>query len=269
MARRALTQATRFGVEFLSPQEVKEIELKDSYKILHLMDGSSINTKAVVITTGVDYRKLETTGVPDFTGAGVYYGAATTEAAGCKDREVYIVGGGNSAGQGAMYLSKFAKNVYILIRKPDLTATMSSYLIDQIAATPNIHVMGHTEITEAFGKEEHLSELLLLNRQSKESSRVPANALFIFIGAKPYTEWLNKMLLLDEKGFIITGPGLERHPNYKKIWKLNRAPHVLETCIPGIFAAGDVRAGAMARVASAVGEGSMSISFVHRYLAEI
>jgi thioredoxin reductase (NADPH) len=268
LSRRAITQATRFGVEFLSPQSVVKIEHQPPYKKIHLADGSHVNTKSVVITTGVDYRKLETKGVPDFTGAGVYYGAATTEASSCSNKEVYIVGGGNSAGQGAVYLSRFAKNVHILIRRPDLTATMSSYLIDQIDEIDNIKVMGHTEIVEAFG-EDHLQKLRIKNNQSQEEWEADANALFIFIGAKPYTDWLNEHLLLDQKGFILTGPLLEQSEDFKKIWKYHRPPFVLETCVPGIFAAGDVRSGAMARVASAVGEGSMAISFVHRYLAEL
>lgn len=268
LSRRAITQATRFGVEFLSPQSVVKIEHQPPYKKIHLADGTHVNAKAVVITTGVDYRKLETKGVPNFTGAGVYYGAATTEASSCSNKEVYIVGGGNSAGQGAVYLSRFAKNVHILIRRPDLTATMSSYLIDQIDEIDNINVMGHTEILEAFG-EDHLQKLRIKNNQSQEEREVDANALFIFIGAKPYTDWLHEHLLLDPKGFILTGPLLEQAEDFKKVWKYPRAPFVLETCVPGIFSAGDVRSGAMARVASAVGEGSMAISFVHRYLAEL
>jgi len=268
LTRRAITQATRFGTEFVSPGDVKEIRLRDGYKIIVLDDGTEIPARAVVITTGVDYRKLETKGIGDFTGAGVYYGAATTEAAACKNKEVFVVGGGNSAGQAAMYLSKFAKNVYILIRKDDLTSTMSSYLIDQIAGTENIHVWGGSEITEGHGTGK-LEQLTIENIHTRETKTVQADALYIFIGAKPYTEWIGLDILKDEKGFVETGRDLKSHDSFNKIWKLERDPYLLETSSPGIFAAGDVRAGAMNRVASAVGEGSMSISFVHKYLAEV
>jgi thioredoxin reductase (NADPH) len=268
LTRRAITQATRFGTDFLSPQSVIEIKTKDNYKTIILEDKREINTKSIVITTGVDYRKLETKGMGEFTGAGVYYGAATTEAASCKDKEVYVVGGGNSAGQGAMYLSKFAMNVYIIIRKEDLSSTMSAYLIDQINATSNIHVIAKTEIIEAHG-EGRIQQLTLENIDTKEAKKVPADAVYIFIGAKPFTEWVSKDILKDEKGFIETGRDMKTHEHFHKIWKLPRDPYLLETSSPGIFAAGDVRAGAMNRVASAVGEGSMAISFVHKYLSEI
>ncbi|MCG8389108.1 MAG: FAD-dependent oxidoreductase [Cytophagales bacterium] len=267
LSRRAITQATRFGIEFLSPQEVVDVKLKDNYKILTLSDGSEINAKSVVITTGVNYRKLEAKGVDDFTGAGVYYGAANTEANACKNEEVYIVGGGNSAGQAAMYLANFASNVYILVRKPDLSVSMSQYLIDQIDNTPNIHVLGHTEIVEAKGNE-RLRQLVLKNGKSNEERTVDAGALLIFIGAKPYTDWLRLNIIKDEKGFIETGNGLNKYSDFKTLWKLDREPFLLETCSPGIFAAGDVRAGAMNRVASAVGEGAMAIKFVHEYISE-
>ncbi len=268
LSRRAITQATRFGVDFLSPEEVVGIEIKDNYKILTLGNGNTLNTKSIVITTGVNYRKLETDGVGDFTGAGVYYGAATTEANACRDREVYVVGGGNSAGQGAMYLSQFAKNVYILIRKPDLSETMSHYLIDQIEGTPNIHLLPCSEIVKAKG-DGHLQELDIQDLNDTSTRTAQADALFIFIGAKPYTEWIQTDMLKDKRGFIETGRALVNYPDYRKIWKKQREPYTLETCVPGVFAAGDVRASAMNRVASAVGEGAMAISFVHKYLAEM
>jgi len=268
LTRRAITQATRFGVEFLSPQEVKHISVMENYKTVTLKDDSQINTKSIVIATGVDYRRHPAKGVDDFTGAGVYYGAATTEAAACKDQDVYIVGGGNSAGQGAMYLSQFARNVYILVRKPDLSSTMSSYLIDQINGTENIHLLGRHQVLEAKGSD-HLERLVIENMEEQSQKEVDAAALFIFIGAKPYTDWLGEQLLKDEKGFLLTGRDLYKDENFKNIWKWHREPYNLETCVPGIFAAGDVRSGAMNRVASATGEGAMSISFVHRYLAEI
>jgi len=268
LSRRAMTQATRLGTEFLLALSVKSIDQKDGYKKIILENDKEINTRSVVITTGVDYRKLETTGVANFTGAGIYYGAAVTEAASCKDKEVYVVGGGNSAGQAAMYLSKFAKNVYILIRKEDLSSTMSAYLIDQIKETNNIFIKPKTEIYEAIGNEK-LEKLVLNNIENGEKETKEADALYIFIGAKPFTEWIELNIIKDEKGFIETGRELKNYENFNKIWKQTRDPYLLETSCPGIFAAGDVRAGAMNRVASAVGEGSMAISFVHKYLAEV
>lgn len=268
LARRAITQATRLGAEFLTPSEVKEIKFKDQYKILALADGSELMAKSVVITTGVDYRQLETKGIAEFTGAGIYYGAATTEANACKNKDVYVVGGGNSAGQGAMYLSQFARRVYIMVRKPDLNSTMSAYLIDQINGTDNIEILGYSEILEAMG-DQQLERLKISNKQSEEIREVVAGALFIFIGAKPYTDWMDAHLLKDEKGFLKTGRDILSSLEVKKIWKQEREPYLLETSTPGIFAAGDVRSGAMNRVASAVGEGAMAISLVHKYLEEV
>ena len=266
LSRRAITQATRFGIEFLSPQEVTNIEVKDNYKILTLKDGSAVNTKAVIITSGVDYRTHPANGIDDFTGAGVYYGAATTEANACKNEDVYMVGGGNSAGQAAMYLSKFAKEVFIVIRKPDLSSSMSQYLIDQIGDTPNITVLGNTEVSEVKGSD-RLEKIALKNNTNDQVEEKEAAALFIFIGAKPMTDWIDLDLIKDNRGFLETGQALKNYENFSKNWKLKREPFLLETCIPGIFAAGDVRSGAMNRVASAVGEGSMAIKFVHEYLS--
>ncbi|MEM7654814.1 MAG: FAD-dependent oxidoreductase [Bacteroidota bacterium] len=269
LARRAITQAQRFGIDFLSPQEVDKIEVDGAYKTLHLKDGKQIKTKAVVITTGVDYRKLPAEGVDSFAGAGVYYGAATTEAASVKGKHVYVVGGGNSAGQGAVYLSKFAEQVHILIRKPDLSSSMSSYLIDQINDIDNIEVHGFHQVAKACGGD-HLESLVLEDIQQQQQKEVPAGALFIFIGARPVTDWLStSSLLRDPRGYIETGRELMKYDAYPKIWKLDREPYLLETCQPGIFAAGDVRAGAMNRVASAVGEGAIAIKFVHQYLSEV
>ncbi|MCW3111557.1 MAG: response regulator receiver modulated FAD-dependent pyridine nucleotide-disulfide oxidoreductase, partial [Segetibacter sp.] len=268
LTRRAMTQATRFGTEFLSPQDVKAILEKDGYKRIVLDGGKEINTRTVVITTGVDYRKLETKGIEDFTGAGIYYGAAMTEAATCKDKEVYVVGGGNSAGQAAMYLSKFARNVYIVIRKEDLSSSMSSYLIDQINGTANIHVLAKSEIKEALGKD-RIEQLIIGSIDGGAAEAKQADALYIFIGSRPYTDWIGKEIIRNDKGFIETGRDAKSYDSFDKIWKLKRDPYLLETSSHGIFAAGDVRANAMNRVASAVGEGSMAISFVHKYLAEV
>lgn len=268
LTRRAITQAQRLGAEFLSPQSVNDITQKDGYKHIVLDDGPKIISRTVVITTGVDYRKLEVKGIENFTGAGVYYGAAMTEAAACRDQEVYIIGGGNSAGQGAVYLSKFARSVYIIIRRDSLSYTMSAYLIQQIENIPNIQVLTNTEIAEAEGTN-CLEKLHLVEVNTKKATVHQAAALYIFIGAKPFTDWIKLDIIRDEKGFIETGRELRRYDNFPKIWKHQRDPFLLETSCSGIFAAGDVRSGAMNRVASAVGEGSMAISFVHKYLAEV
>ncbi|MFS4418584.1 FAD-dependent oxidoreductase [Maribacter sp. 2307ULW6-5] len=267
LARRAITQATRFGIEFLSPMGVKGIEVKDSYKIIKLSDGNEVKSKSVVIATGVDYRKLTNTGMEKLSGAGVYYGAATTEAHTCKDGNVYIVGGGNSAGQGAMYLSKFAKKVNIVIRSESLAATMSSYLIDQINNTENIELIPFTEIIEAKG-DKKLQYVVLRNNQTETEEEKDARAIFIFIGAKPYTEWTGDNFIKDDKGFLLTGRAITDHKLSKQFWKKDQPPYLLETSVAGVFAAGDVRNGAMNRVASAVGEGAISISLVHKYLSE-
>lgn len=268
LTRRAISQTVRFGTDFLSPQSVKAITIQNNYKRIILNDGKEIVTKAIVITTGVDYRQLTTPGIPDFTGAGVYYGAALTEAASCKGKVVFIVGGGNSAGQAAMYLSKFATQVNILIRKDSLSYTMSSYLIDQIKGVANICVCICREVVEAKGNG-RLEQLVIKNINTKATYTEDAAALYVFIGAKPYTDWLDKEIITNDKGFIETGRDLRQYDSFPKVWKLERDPYLLETSCAGIFAAGDVRAGAMNRVASAVGEGSMAISFVHKYLAEI
>lgn len=267
LSRRAISQVSRFGVEILSPQEVMDIAIRDNYKIITLKDGSLLNARSVIITTGVDYRALEAIDIEKFTGAGVYYGASTTEAHACRERDVYIIGGGNSAGQSAMYLSNHAARVFIVIRKKDLSSTMSQYLIDQINATANIHLVPETVVGQVYG-DGKLEEICLENTVTNVRQQVRAAALFIFIGAKPITDWIKLDIIKDDKGFIETGRDLLKYETFKKSWKLKREPFLLETCSPGIFAAGDVRSGAMNRVASAVGEGAMAIKFVHEYLAE-
>jgi len=249
---------------------VVSITNNDHYKVITLNNGSTINTKALVITTGVEYRHLPAEGAQDFTGAGVYYGAAMTEASICKGKSVFIVGGGNSAGQGAVYLSKFAKEVKILIRRPDLTSSMSSYLIDQINDIDNIEVIGHREVVKVCGDTDRIERLIIKNREEDTTYEVAADALFIFIGARPRTDWLAEGdIMRDDRGFVITGPELLSTTERRKSWTEERNPFLLETCRPGVFAAGDVRSGAKNRVASAVGEGAMAIKFVHEYLATI
>jgi thioredoxin reductase (NADPH) len=268
LTRRALTQALRFGVELLSPCEVTDIKIIDNYKILTLSNGPEIKTHTIIIATGVDYRTLDVKGINKLTGAGVYYGSATAEAHSCKGKNVIIVGGGNSAGQAAMYLSGFAKNVYIVVRRDSLDSTMSRYLIDQIKLTNNISVMTNSVVDEVIGQN-RLECVTIKNIGTGGQKTEQAEALFIFIGARPVTDWIKLNIFKDSKGFIETGRDLFKNDNFKRTWKLDRDPYPLETCIPGIFCAGDVRAGAMNRVASAVGEGAMTIKLVHEYLAGV
>ncbi|KAA9333332.1 FAD-dependent oxidoreductase [Hymenobacter busanensis] len=267
LAHRAWAQAVRLGAEFLLSQEVTKLCVQDEYKVLTLADGSEVRTRAVVMTPGVSYRQLAVPGIEHLTGAGVYYGAARTEARSCGDQDVYVVGGGNSAGQAAMYLASYARRVFIVIRGESLAASMSAYLIEQIGRTANIELLPFTEVQEVRGQD-HLEEVVLRQNRTGEVQARPARALFVFIGAKPSTEWLCDVLLCDGKGFVVTGRDLVADPRFAAKWKRAREPFALESSVPGIFAAGDSRAGAMARVASAVGEGSMAIKFVHQYLDE-
>ncbi|MGB3592280.1 MAG: FAD-dependent oxidoreductase [Nonlabens sp.] len=268
LTHRAITQAKRFGIEFLSPREVTKITTKDGYKFMELDDGNCVRAKSIVITTGVNYRKLPAKNIEQFTGAGIYYGSSMTEARACEDREVFIVGGGNSAGQSAVYLSNFARNVYIVIRKPDLSHSMSRYLIEQIENIDNITLIGDSNVISVHGEDERLSRITLESNKG-ETKEMPAQALFIFIGNKPHTDWLGINILKDSRGFVKTGRDIVQDKNYSSFWKLDREPFLLETCAPGIFASGDVRSGAMNRVASAVGEGAMAIKFVHEYLSDM
>jgi thioredoxin reductase (NADPH) len=268
LARRAVTQARRFGVEILTPQEVTGIRIQDPYRTLTLADGSEVNCHSLILALGVSWRRLQIPGIDRLTGAGVYYGAAQTEALSCKDEEVYIVGGANSAGQAAMYFSKYARKVIMLVRGESLTKSMSQYLIDQIEATPNIEVRVYSSVVEVKG-ETNLEAIAIANSITGETEIVPAKYLFIFIGAQPRTEWLDGIVDRDEKGFILTGADLQVENRYPKGWKLDRDPFLLETNIPGIFAVGDVRHNSIKRVASGVGEGSICVQFVHRYLAKV
>ena len=263
LARRAVAQATRLGAEILTPAEVTGVRLQDPYRIVSLADGGEVSSHALLIATGVSYRKLDIPGLDRLTGAGVYYGSATTEAFACRDRHVFIVGAGNSAGQAAMYLAKFARSVTMLVRGESLSASMSQYLIDQIGATPNIAVRTHTQVVSVQG-EGNLESVTVCHEPTGERRTLPATALFIFIGALPHTEWVANVVSRDEHGFIRLCNGV-KPPG----WPLERAPFLLESNVPGIFVAGDAREQAMNRIASAVGEGAMAVFFVHRYLATL
>jgi len=268
LARRAVTQARKFGVEILSPQEVTKLRVEGASKFVTLLDGTEIGAKALVIATGVSYRKLAVPGMERVQGAGVYYGAAMTEAAMCKGEDVYIVGGANSAGQAAMFFSQYARRVIVLVRGKSLEAGMSQYLVDQIRAMENISVELNSQVTEVFG-EERLEAISVLCATSGETQKVPTNHLFVFIGAAPRTEWLSDVLMREEKGFILTGPDLMPDGKRPKSWPLDRDPWLLEACIPGVFIAGDVRYRSVKRVASGVGEGANAVQFVHQYLSTV
>ncbi len=268
LARRAVTQARRFGVEILAPQEVCSLRVEGGSKFVKVSDGTEIGAKALVIATGVSYRKLNVPGLEQLQGAGVYYGAAMTEAATCKDEDVYIVGGANSAGQAAMFFSKYARRVVMLVRGASLTLSMSQYLIEQIKQTPNIHVEYNSHVTEAFGTE-RLEALSVLCSTSGETQKVPAASLFIFIGAAPLTDWLAGVVERDEKGFILTGRDLMTDNKLPRGWPLEREPWLLEASVPGVFIAGDVRYRSIKRVASGVGEGANAVQFVHQYLGTV
>lgn len=267
LSRRAITQTLRFGTEILTPQEVKNITVKDGYKITEMMDGTKVHSKTIVIATGVAYRKLDIPGMDEFSGAGVYYGAASVEANACRNESIYIVGGGNSACQAALYMSKFAKEVNIVIRRDALSQTAANYLVENISRTPNIHILTATDVIGCSGSSV-LECIKLKSRNTGEEYTVPAKALFVYIGMKPGTAWLNDIVLKNENGFIITGSDLMKERNYNSFWKLEREPYMSETSVPGIFASGDVRLGAMTGISSAVGEGAMAIRFVRKYLAE-
>jgi thioredoxin reductase (NADPH) len=266
LARRAVTQARRFGVEILTPQEATGIRIQDPYRVIMLADGSEISCHALILAMGVSWRRLNIPGIDRLTGAGVYYGAAQTEAIACKDEDVYLIGGANSAGQAAMYFSKYARQVTMLVRGDSLTKSMSQYLIDQIEATPNITVQTHSSVVEVKG-DTNLSALMIQNQATGEAEIVPATSLFIFIGAEPRTDWLDKMIERDAKGFILTGA--DQNGKRSPGWNLERDPYLLETNVPGIFAVGDVRHDSIKRVASGVGEGSICVQFVHRYLSKV
>ncbi|HSM83221.1 MAG TPA: FAD-dependent oxidoreductase [Nodosilinea sp.] len=269
LARRAVTQARRFGVEILTPQSVQALRADHDYRLLTLSDGSEISAHAVILALGVSWRRLDTPGLEQFAGAGVYYGAAQTEALACEGEDVYLIGGANSAGQAAMNFAKYARSVTMLVRGDSLTKSMSQYLIDQIAATPNITVQTHTSVIEAKGGTQ-LEALVLQNAVTGATETVAAQSLFIFIGAIPHTDWLDGQLQRDQRGYVLTGPDLHHSeiPPHQ-VWSQQRPPFLLETSLPGVFAVGDVRHGSIKRVASGVGEGSICVQFVHQYLGDL
>jgi len=234
------------------------------YRFLQLADGREVSSHCVLLAPGVQYRKLDIPGADRLTGRGIYYGAALVEALACKDEDVFIVGGANSAGQAALHFAKYATKVTMLVRGEGLSATMSKYLIDEIARTSNIVVEARTQILEAIG-DDHLTELKL--RSPSGESQVPASSLFVFIGAAPVTAWLPTCIMRDEKGFILAGPDLRNDGKLPEVWNEKREPFLLESSVPGVFVAGDVRSGSVKRVASAVGEGSIAVQFMHQYLA--
>ena len=268
LARRATAQALRFGVEILTTQEVVCIKVEDPSRGVILKDGSELSCKAMVIATGVSVRKLDVPGIEKLTGAGVYYGAAISEAAHYRDQHVLVVGGANSAGQAAMFFSMYASQVTMLVRSSSLEKGMSQYLVDQINATQNISVSLRTVVTGVKGTD-RLESVTVLEKESGEEREISAPAMFIFVGATPHTQLVGDVLECNRAGFILTGPDLIKDGQRPKNWILKRDPYLLETSVPGIFAAGDVRQGAIRRVASAVGEGAIAVNLVHQYLKTV
>jgi len=268
LSRRAVAQAQRFGVEILTPQEVRSVRVEDRYRVVTLADGTELSGDVLLIATGVSYRKLDVPGVERLTGAGVYYGAAITEALSCRDDDVYVIGGANSAGQAAMYLSQYARSVTLLVRSDSLERSMSRYLIDEIEARDNIHVQLNSGVARVNG-EQNLETVTIRETTSGKEDTVPAAGLFIFIGALPGTDWLDGIVKRDERGFILSGPDLMQDGKRPQGWRLDRDPYLLETNVPGMFVAGDVRHGSVKRVASGVGEGSIAVQFIHHYLSEV
>jgi thioredoxin reductase (NADPH) len=264
---RARRQAQKFGAEALSAREVVRLDARGSSRVVTFGDGSKIAAHAVVLATGVSYRTLEAPGIAELTGRGVYYGSAMTEAPACAGQDVYVVGGANSAGQAAVFFARHARQVTILVRSESLRRSMSQYLIEQLDGIDNVYVRSCTEVVEAHGAE-HLEKLTLRSTQNGETDAVSAGFLFVFIGAAPRTDWLDGVVARDSRGFVCTGPDLLLEGRRPKGWWLQRDPYYLESSLPGVFVAGDVRAESVKRVASAVGEGAMAVTLVHRYLED-
>ena len=268
LAFRAATQARRFGAEIITAQEAVEIRREDPYRRVILADGSELNGYAILISPGMEVRRLEAEGVDGLLGAGVYYGAALTEAATYRGQDVVVVGGANSAGQGAMFFSRHARKVTMLVRGPDLTASMSSYLVERITETPNIEVLANTGVVSAHG-EGRLEAITVRNGVTGEQAMVPTAAMFIFIGAAPRTGFCADLVMRDPQGFVYTGRDLMNGGNSPAGWTAPRDPFLFETNVPGIFCAGDARHGSGKRVAAAVGEGSATVSMIHQYLQTV
>jgi len=268
LARRAVAQARRFGVEILAPQEAQAVRVEGPSRMVKLADGSELGCQVLLLAMGVSYRKLDVPGAERLQGRGVYYGSAMTEAMACQGEDVYIIGGANSAGQAAMYFSKYARRVVMLVRGTSLSATMSQYLIDQIKQTANIQVETRARVAEVHG-DARLEAISIHCGDSGRTEKVPASSLFVFIGAEPNTDWLQGIVERDERGFILTGKDLMRDGKRPQGWPLDRDPYLPETSVPGIFAVGDVRHGSVKRVASGVGEGSIAVQFIHQYLSAV
>ena len=268
LAERARRQAVKFGAEVISARDVSVIEPSGAARVVRFVDGGAVKAHTAILATGVSYRQLEAPGAEALTGRGVFYGAALTEAMSCADQHVYVVGGANSAGQAALHFARRSASVTMLVRGGSLRSSMSSYLVDQIEATPNVVVRTGTEVVEAHGTD-HLEGLTLLDRSSGEKESVETSWLFIFIGAAPRTDWLDGSVVRDEHGFVFAGPDLLVDGQRPRSWPLDRDPYHLETSVPGLFVAGDVRATSVKRVASAVGEGAMAVMLVHRYLERL
>ncbi|HKJ57232.1 MAG TPA: FAD-dependent oxidoreductase [Nitriliruptoraceae bacterium] len=269
LARRATTQAARLGAEILTTQEVRSVEIAETTRGVRLDEGRIVQAHALIIATGVSVRRLDAPGIDELTGAGVYYGAAMSEAANYRGAHVFVVGGANSAGQAAMYFSRFAERVTMLVRGERLDASMSRYLIDQIAATATIDVRTRTEVVSVAGGDAGLASIEILDRDGDTRETVPADALFLFIGARPHADFVGDAITRTDAGFIPTGPDLAGDGAQPGGWPLDRSPFLLETNVPGVFAVGDVRDGVVRRVASAVGQGSTAISMVHQYLKTV
>ncbi|MEU2001316.1 FAD-dependent oxidoreductase [Rhodococcus sp. NPDC019627] len=267
LADRARRQATRFGAELITTRDVVALEVNGSARTVRFADGHTIDAHTVILATGVSYRRHPAPGIDELTGRGVFYGSAVTEAARCADQDVYIVGGANSAGQAAMYLARGARTVTIVVRAKSLEDSMSYYLIQQIQQNPRIRVRPCTEVVGVEG-DGHLERIRLRDNAGGYEETVDAGFLFLFIGAAPRTEWLDGVVIRDEHGFVVSGPDLVVDGKAPSGWPLDRLPHHLETSVPGIFAAGDVRSESAKRVASAVGEGAMAVMLVHRYIGQ-
>jgi len=264
LTRRAYSQATRLGAEILVPARVERVERKDPYRIVHLADGTSITAKAMVVTSGVEYRQLQAEGLEELKGAGVYYGTSNIEANYHRDQPMFVIGGGNSAGQASLFLTRFTDSVTIIIRGDSLDSTMSRYLIDNIEANDSVSVLPRSQVAGAHGGT-HLESIVLRNLDTDEQTETKAGAIFIFIGQKAQTDWISDLVQLDERGFVLSGPNLGPLKN----WNVDRDPFPLETSVPGVFVAGDVRHDSIRRVAGATGEGSTAIRFVHQHLASL